>query len=181
MHFVVVVVNSAFWWRSKPDALWGEIGNRYLISRQVAPSTIDKSCKTFATDTQRTQTQQLLTWCCNSGDLPILRIPLWLRSRLEVFRSRWSIQLSWRWWIPFKSWIIRVFTSPEEGITVYLGGLLARRNAKNRPCLKTGKWHQRKPPLIFIWSLPPHLTPALTTSVRQLSDLTLNSLHPNIF
>lgn len=41
-------------------------------------------------------------------------MPLWLSSRLEVFRSRWRIQLSWRWRTPLNSWIISVLTSPGQ-------------------------------------------------------------------
>ena len=44
-----------------------------------------------------------------------LSIPLWERRRLEAFRSRWRIQLSWRWWTALSSCIISVFTSPKVG------------------------------------------------------------------
>lgn len=40
------------------------------------------------------------------------KMPEWLRSRLEVFKSRWRIQLSWRCLTPRSNWIIKVFTSP---------------------------------------------------------------------
>lgn len=47
-------------------------------------------------------------WCLT------FKMPLWLSSRLEVFRSRWRIQLSWRWRTPLNSWIISVLTSPGQ-------------------------------------------------------------------
>lgn len=40
------------------------------------------------------------------------RMPEWLSSRLEVFKSRCRIQLSWRCLTPRSNWIIKVFTSP---------------------------------------------------------------------
>lgn len=60
-----------------------------------------------------------------------LRMPLWLSSRLDVFRSRWRIQLSWRCRTPRSSWIIKVFTSPERETSCFNRNVVRWRREKS--------------------------------------------------
>lgn len=89
-------------------SIWG-CSHRYTgICFVPAPNRVSNMCwqQYYLRDQQKNNLKHPSTF----------KIPAWLSSKLEVFRSLWRIQLSCRWRTPRNSWIIRVFTSPVERV-----------------------------------------------------------------